>query len=318
MVVRSRLRLCVILCTLLPLAGCLSITRKTNGPRLSTAALKEATLEELVSRINSNAGALQTLNAKVDMDYTVGGRKKGHVTRYKEISGTILLRKPAALRIIGLVPVVHNRMFDMVSDGTSFQISIPGQNKYLVGTNRVNNPSENPLENLRPQFVFDALPLREIDPQNEIAVLEGGMELVKDAKTHQEAEQPDYEVVVLRRDNGAWYLSRKIIFSRVDLLPYHQLIYNRMGDVETDVHYENYTTYGALLFPALIEIQRPIEEVGITLGVTKLTTNEPLRDDQFVLPQPSGVTVINLDEKRKNAAAIEAGPEARPKSVHEE
>jgi outer membrane lipoprotein-sorting protein len=317
MVVRSRLRLCVVLCTLLPLAGCLSITRKTHGPRLSTAALKESTLEELVSRINTNASAMQSMNAKVDMDYTVGGRKKGHVTRYKEISGTILLRKPSALRIIGLVPVVHNRMFDMVSDGTSFQISIPGQNKYLVGTNRVNNPSENPLENLRPQFVFDALPLREIDAQNEIAVLEGGMELVKDAKTHQEAEQPDYEVIVLRKDNGVWYLSRKIIFSRVDLLPYHQLIYNRMGDVETDVRYDNYTTYGALLFPALIEIQRPIEEVGITLGVTKLLTNEPLRDDQFVLPQPQGVTVINLDEKRKNAA-IEPGAEAKPKSVHEE
>src|SRR5258708_29578852 len=99
MVVRSRLRLCVILCTLLPLAGCLSITRKTNGPRLSTAALKEATLEELVSRINSNAGALHTLNAKVDMDYTVGGREKAHAPGSKGGRGAIRLRHPPALRL---------------------------------------------------------------------------------------------------------------------------------------------------------------------------------------------------------------------------
>jgi hypothetical protein len=307
------LRLGVLVCVLLPLAGCLAITRKTSGPRLSTATLKEANLEDLMGVVNANASALQSFKAGIDMDYTVGGKKRGHVTKYKEISGNILLRKPAALRIIGLVPVVHNRMFDMVSDGKSFQISIPPQSKFLVGTSQVNNPSENPLENLRPQFIFDALPLQGIDPQNEIAVLEAGMEIVKDPKTHQDAEQPDYEVIVVRKDGGgSWYLSRKIVFSRIDLLPYHLMIYNRQGEVETDVHYDNYAKYGNIQFPTLIEIQRPIEEVGITLAVVKMSMNEPLRDDQFIMAQPPGVTVINLDEKRRNAAK-EFTPTVMPK-----
>jgi outer membrane lipoprotein-sorting protein len=311
--VRLSLRRCALLLALLPLAGCLSITRKQHGMRFSTATLKEASLEQLVQAVNANAGALRSFNAKIDMDYAVGGKKKGKITKYTEISGTMLLRKPGELRVVGLVPVVHNRMFDMVSDGKTFQIAIPGRNKFLVGTNQINVPSEHPLENLRPQHIFDALPLKEIDSQNEIAVLEGGMEIVKDPKTHQDAEQPDYEVIVIRREGGSWRLSRRIVFSRVDLLPYHQMIYNRQGEVETDVHYADYTTYGGIQFPSSIEIQRPIEEVGITLTVTKMNMNETLRDEQFQIVQPPGVTVINLDEKTKNAASIiEPGLAAKP------
>ncbi|MBZ5521098.1 MAG: DUF4292 domain-containing protein [Acidobacteriia bacterium] len=302
--VRKSLRRCALVLVMLPLAGCLSITRKQGGMHFSTATLKEASLDDLVHAMNTNAAALQSFNAKIDMDYTVGGRKKGKITKYKEISGNMLLRKPAELRVIGLVPVVHNRMFDMVTDGRNFQISIPGQNRFVTGSNQVSAPSEHPLENLRPQHIFDALPLREIDPQNEIAVLESGMEIVKDPKTHQDAEQPDYEVIVIRKEGNTWRLSRKIVISRVDLLPYRLVIYNREGEIETDVHYGDYAKYGSIQFPAVIEIQRPIEELGITLNVAKMSMNETLRDEQFQLVQPPGVTIINLDHKNKSTTAL--------------
>ena len=304
MSVRMSLRHGALLLALLSLAGCLSITRKQRGIHLSNAVLKEASLEQLVQAMNTNALALQSFNAKIDMDYSVGGKKKGKITKYKEISGTMLLRKPGGLRVIGLVPVVHNRMFDMVSDGQTFQISIPGQNRFLMGTNQISVPSENPLENLRPQHIFDALPLRAVDPQNEIAVLESGTEIVKDPKTHQDAEQPDYAVIVVRKEGDSWRLSRKIVVSRVDLLPYRLLIYNRLGDVETDVHYGEYMNYSGIQFPTLIEIQRPIEEVGIVLNVAKMNMNETLRNEQFQLVQPPGVTLINLDEKNKSTTAV--------------
>jgi hypothetical protein len=43
-----------------------------------------------------------------------------------------------------------------------------------------------------------------------------------------------------------------------------------------------------------------------------MSMNEPLRDDQFIMAQPPGVTVINLDEKRRNAAK-EFTPTVMPK-----
>ena len=68
--------------------------------------------------------------------------------------------------------------------------------------------AEQPLENLRPQHIYDAIILREIDPQNEIAVMENNFEFVTDAKHHQ-VQQADYEIEVIRKGDHGWFLSRK-------------------------------------------------------------------------------------------------------------
>ena len=39
--------------------------------------------------------------------------------------------------MIGLFPIVRNKAFDMVSDGTEFKLSIPAKNKFYVGHNNV-------------------------------------------------------------------------------------------------------------------------------------------------------------------------------------
>ncbi|HVP52376.1 MAG TPA: hypothetical protein VMT05_09720, partial [Terriglobales bacterium] len=146
---------------------------------MSTAPLKQATEAELVSRINSEAAKIKTLNATVDISTTVGGWTKGKVTQYQSISGYILVRKPQMLRMIGLLPVVHNRAFDLVSNGQTFELSIPPKNRFIVGRNDVITHNTNqPLENLRPQHILDALLLHEIDPSDEIAVLENSYEAV--------------------------------------------------------------------------------------------------------------------------------------------
>jgi len=155
-----------------PLSGCLFRSRKIEQP-FNYAAIKTATQQELVDYINTQAAAIQSLQATVDIDTTVGGVKKGQVTDYQQIRGYVLARKPAMLRMIGLMPVVRNTAFDMVSDGTEFKLWIPSKSRFVVGRNeaQTQNPAQ-PLENLRPQAIYDALLLRRIDPDNEIAVLE--------------------------------------------------------------------------------------------------------------------------------------------------
>src|SRR5438445_315578 len=97
--------------------------------------------------------------------------------------------------------------------------------------------TQQPLENLRPQHIYDALLLRQIDPEKDIAVMENGYETVTDAKRHR-VEQPDYEIDVIQKADHGWFLSRKIVFSRTDLLPHRQLIYDENGNLATDVSYE--------------------------------------------------------------------------------
>ena len=252
------------------------------------------------------------MQATVDIDTSVGGEKAGTITDYTEIRGYVLARKPSMLRMIGLLPVVRNKAFDMVSDGDSFRLWIPPRNKFVTGKNSI---SEKPqavnaaaiaaetaesaqaakLENLRPQHIYDALLIRGIDPVNEIAALDMGTEKIPDPKGHRIAEQPDYEVLILRQGLQGWYLSRKIIFSRTDLQPHRQIIYDEKGAVVTDVAYEKFAPEGGLMFPRQINIWRPKEEYRVVLNILKLQLNLPLADQQFQLDQPAGAVVVGLD-----------------------
>jgi outer membrane lipoprotein-sorting protein len=309
MTVKRRLQAIFVFLAILPLAGCLFRSRPV--PRqIPNAPLKTATQAELINYINTQAAKIHSMEATVDIDTSVGGAKKGKITDYQEIRGYVLARKPAMLRMIGLMPLVRTRAFDMVSDGKQFKLWIPPKNRFVEGRNDVETPNpKQPLENLRPQHIYDALLLREVDtdPTKEIAVMESGEETVTDTKGHKH-EEPDYEIVVIRNGEHGWYLSRKIVFSRIDLLPHRQLVYDQSGNLETDTRYEGYKDYNGINFPTQIEIKRPQEEYDITLTIVKLQLNEPLTNEQFQLAQPPGAEVVHLDEPRTQVRAGDGTP----------
>jgi outer membrane lipoprotein-sorting protein len=288
----------------LPLSGCLFHTRRVEET-YSKAPLKEASQSQLIDSINQQAQRIQSLQATVDIDTSVGGAKKGHVTDYKEIRGYVLARKPSMLHMIGLLPIVRTTAFDMVSDGQDFKLWIPPKNRFVVGSNSVQtrNPDQ-PMENIRPKDIYESLLIRPIDTEHEIAVLENGEEILHDTKGHR-VLQEDYELIVIRKKSETeGFLARKIVFSRVDLLPHRQYIYDDQGNLMTDAKYANYKEYDNVNFPSRIEIYRPQEEYDITLNILKLEINKPLRDDQFALQQPPGAEVVHLDRPQPQSSAV--------------
>jgi outer membrane lipoprotein-sorting protein len=288
----------------LALIGCGIRTSHPVHFLTSTAELKEATLDQLVQSVNENADKLKTLKASVDIDTSVVEQKKDKVTDNPQVAGYVLVRKPEMLRMRVLVPVVRNTMVDMVSDGSHFSLAIPPKSKFIVGSNKQPaKPSPQPMENLRPQHISDALLLKPIDREKEIPVLENTTEIVSDPKTKKSVEQASYTLVIIDKDNDGYYLSRKIVFSRTDLLPHEQTIYNRQGQLATFARYENFNNTANIMFPGIISIQRPIEGYSMTLSITKLDVNVPLTDEQFVLTQPPGSQLINLDTK--SSAAVQ-------------
>ncbi len=294
MVRRTHIWTAVILLSALGSTGCLFRTRKVPQ-RVVLAANRTATLEQLVSSMDKQASQIRTLNATVDIDTSVGGSQKGKVTEYQQIRGYILLRKPDMLRMIGLFPVVRNRAFDMVSDASGFKLSIPSKNKFIVGPPEVTHPSSNTLENLRPQVIYNALLIPAVNPQDEIAVLEQSAEVVNDVKKKRTEESPTYVVDIIEKGQYGWFLSRKVIFSRADLLAHRQLIYDRDGNMVTEARYEKYQEFNGVQFPTDIDIWRPKEEYSIGISVVKLTINEALTDEQFALAQPPGSQLQRLD-----------------------
>jgi hypothetical protein len=287
---------------MLPTTGCLFRTRPVEE-QYSKAPLKESTQQGLIDSINQQAEAIRSLKATVDIDTSAGGMKKGHVTDYKEIRGYLLARKPAELHMIGLMPIVRTTAFDVVSDGERFKLWIPPKNRFVIGLNNVPTPNtDQPMENIRPQNIYDALLIRRIDPETEIAVRENGYETLHDSKGHR-VLQDDYELTVIWKDDQHPRLSRKIIFGRTDLRPHRQYIYDDQGRVVTDARYAEYKEYDGVSYPSRIEIYRPQEEYDITLTMLKVDINKPLTDDQFVLEQPAGAQVIHLDSPQSSRMA---------------
>jgi len=287
---------------MLPVAGCVFRTRPVEE-KYSTAPLKDATQRGLIDIINQQAQTVHSLKATVDIDTSVGGIKKGQVTDYKEIRGYVLARQPGSLHMTGLMPIVRTTAFDMVSDGQRFQLWIPSKNRFVIGVNQMATPNtDQPMENIRPQNIYDALLIPPIDSESEIAVMENGYETLHDAKGHP-ILQGDYELVVIRKTDSGWVLSRKIVFGRTDLKPHQQYIYDENSKVATEARYAEYKDYGSVSFPSRIEITRPQEEYDITLHLLKVDMNKQLTDDQFVLEQPAGAEVVHLDRPQSSLVA---------------
>lgn len=296
----------MVLLAVLPLSGCLFRSHKVEQP-ITTTQLKTASQQELIDYIDMQAEKIQSMEATVDIDTSVGGEKKGKVIEYQEIRGYVLARKPSMLRMTGLMPIVRNRAFDMVSNGQEFKLWIPPKNRFVVGRNDIEtrNPMQ-PLENLRPQHIYDALLLQHIDREREIAVVENATGTVTDAKGHK-LTRAEYVLDVIRKGERGWFLSRKIVFRRTDLLPHRQLLYDDKGNPVTDASYEDYRQDNGINFPWQIDISRPQEEYDITLNMVKLELNQPLPDDRFVLEQPPGVQVLHLDKQQNGSASASAG-----------
>src|SRR6185369_836116 len=127
-----------------------------------------------------------------------------------------------------------------------------------------------------------------------------------------DVDQPNYVLnVVSKQPDDSWALSRKIYFSRVNLEPTKQVLYDKQGNVATIATYDNFKDHDGVKFPDIIQIDRPQEEYAIQLGVVKLTLNAPLTNAQFDLSQPAGTQVVDLDKKNAQAVPAPANPTAQ-------
>ena len=158
--------------TLLMTSGCL-VRRETrvHPSQLPPPAL-EASLADLVARLNSTSESVRTLTATVDLEPTAGSIYSGVIKEYQDVKGFILVERPAMIRMVGQAPVVRTNIFDMVSNGEEFRLYIPPKQKFIVGKTNFRRPAKNSLENLRPQHILEALLVPGLDASNEKWFLE--------------------------------------------------------------------------------------------------------------------------------------------------
>ncbi len=278
----------------LGMSGCLKHTRLLERPQQPSVVLS-ASAQQLIQALDDRYDAIHSLNATVLIQASVGGASKGKVTDYTSLRGYILLRQPDMLRVLGLLPVVETRAFDMTSDGKNFTLLIPPKSEAIVGSGQVTTPSPNPLMNLRPFVFFDSMLIQKIGP-DELVYVTSNSRIERDPRTKHLIQEPDYDLGVLRRLGNSQQLVpvRVIHISRTDLLPYQQDEYDAHGTLVTKTLYSKYSNFDQIPYPGHIVIDRPIDGYQITLTIQKLTFNRPLANDQFVLKIPTGTKIKRL------------------------
>jgi len=296
---RARSRLASATALILPLflSGCslISTTRRLPVPK-APSNVETVTPAVLVAHLNQRWDALESLNATVEIQTSVLKSKQGIATDYTTIRGHILMRKPELLRVLGQIPVLGTRAFDMASDGKDFTLWVPHYNKAYKGSNTLKKRSANTLENLRPGFFFDAMVVRGLEPDDLYSVTADTITVEDAAKKHLYSV-PEYILSITRRKAGSQELTpvRVVRFHRDDLLPYHQDLYDAEGNLETQVAYADYQSYGTGQYPGTVTIKRPLEEYQVVLTVEKVVENMELTDDQFVVKPSEGTVILQLE-----------------------
>lgn len=247
---------------------------------------KQATLSELVKEVNAWSQDINTLTATVEFKPTTGSIYTGVIKEYQNVHGFILLKKPSMIRIIGQAPVVKTEIFDMVSDGKKFRVSIPPKNKFIVGSNVYHGGSKKtPLENLRPEHILDALLIPPINKATE-----------KYFNEEAQTSAGRYYVinVVEPTDSGELNLKRKIWFDRSDLHIVRLQLYGQDGSLLEDVNYAGYHDFQGISYPDEITLDRPEEGYKLTITIDKATFNQPISAEKFILKKPPNATLIEV------------------------
>jgi outer membrane lipoprotein-sorting protein len=273
------------------LAGCVSVSKKSVVPPAQIRTSLDSTKEALLDQYNHQANAVTSLNATVELIPSAGSNYSGVIEQYHQVSGFILAQKPAQIRMIGQAPVIASNVFDMVSDGQTFRIYIPSKKKFLVGPANLERSAKNPIENLRPQHLLDALLWPLITPREPVIFEEWNQALER-----------YYVLSVLRSGSGAsagspaWELACKVWFDRSDLAIVRLQSYGPAGRLMTDVKYSDWQPSGDVKYPRDIQLQRPHDDYQVEVKILKLTLNETISADRFNLPQPLGTDLVTVSE----------------------
>jgi outer membrane lipoprotein-sorting protein len=282
---------------LLAAPGC-AVRKVTHvHPPGQTPLALDANLADLVTKINSWSGAINTLTATVDLEPTAGSVYTGVIKEYHDVKGFILLQKPSMLRMQGQAPVVRTTIFDMVSNGEEFRLYIPTKQKFIIGKTSFQHPAKNALENLRPQHILQALLVPAVDSEQETAFRE-------DVDNRAEAKRFYVVTIVEPLKNRHVALRRKVWFDRTDLELARVQFYDPEGTCTEDVEYSGYQNFKDIHYPTHIKLNRPKDDYEVTLTLEKATFNQPIPAEKFDLKKPDGVELIDLSATKQGETPV--------------
>jgi hypothetical protein len=289
----------VLAALLLATSGCLVRKVTHVHPPSQAAPARDASLAELVTKIDAWSDGVHTMTATVDLAPTAGSVYSGVIKEYRDVKGFVLLQKPSTLRMLGQAPVVRTNVFDMVSNGEEFRLYIPTKQKFIIGKTTVQHPVKNALENLRPQHILQALIVPPIDADHETTYRE------KLARRSEPTMRYFVVSIIEQQTDRHVILRRKMWFDRADLELVRAQFYEPDGTCTEDVQYSNYQDFQGIHYPTHIELNRPEEDYEVTITIEKATFNEPIPPEKFDLEKPEGAELVDLSAPKQEEHPVD-------------
>jgi hypothetical protein len=261
--------------------GCFVRHRAVNTPATrQPTPMVAATKDQLIQRLHEISDPLHSFVMRADLSPSVLDPSKGVATDYAAVSAYILFQKPDDMRILGKDPAIGSTIFDMVSTGGQFRMSIPPRNRFVIGSNNEPGTSSNKLENLRPSALLTSLVINPPESKPGISLLETDI------------ERALYILLIVRRDGDEVTLDRQIYFDGHTLQITRQKTFDPGGSIVGDTRYSDWKSYDGIPFPSGIDIQRPKDNYEVQLAVVSMMMNSPdVTPAKFVLEQPSDAQV---------------------------
>jgi hypothetical protein len=298
------------------LTGCLVHTHsvlKTRPPDIVISS----SLDHLLDQVDERYSAIRSMTGFVQITACEGGAHKGEVTCYPPFNGFILIGKPENIVVRLKVPFLGSEALNMVSDGKNFKMVIQRKQCAIVGSDVVTNGSQKGLYALRPGVILDSLLIQPREDDQVVAMTQDSWIPPQPKNRKGIIEEPDYDIQFLSQPQGQVERSLRVIhIGRATLLPYRQDIYNADGKVETQALYSDYKMFGDVRFPSKIEIQRPLDELSLTITLNPKTTfNQPQDPGTFEMPAvPAAYAIQNMDDPV--SAATNPCDAHAPQSTH--
>ena len=279
-------RIFAVLVLIAVLGGCISRTR-VLPPGEAPLPRIDASRAELLSDLRQASGAIESVNATVALSVS-SGSATGVLTSYREIRGFLLVRRPLHIRLQGESPLAFAQIFDMMSDGEMFRVWIPPRNEFFTGANDAVSAEDNPVLNLRPQHIMEALfvDVREYLDDDRI------MKPVLEELT--EGRRSFYILTFIDDAREVPEIVEKVWIDRFDLNIVRKQVFGDDGVIQTDAIYSGHHDVGGLPFPREITIERPVEDYSVRIRFEATRLNEGIDEERFRLEAPRGAERIEI------------------------
>ncbi len=288
------------LCLLVPLVSLQCAVKRTSVTEVPQAKLqaRDASLTELVELVNDRYSSFQSLVfAKLEVEFTGAAVKDGFVEedKYRRADGVMIASRPGSIYLNIKNPLGGASLATMASSQGRFQVWVPRERKYFVGSTDVvlEEETQDSRLSVRPHHLLPGLlvePLR----------AEGGKRFLS-VKEDEDSRFKYYVVSVteINSDNRFARMIRELWFERSRLELVRQRYYGPTGAVETDISYESPADVEGRMIATVVDIRRPGERYSMKFEIdpTQVSIDRALQANTFEVPRPATAEVVVVGEQ---------------------